>query len=621
MQKEKLKRNIIILGVVSILFIISNIYIFKKLEKIKDVINPYLFLFVINLDVIFFLILVALTLKYLIKIFFEEKTQGRLRTKLTSILIFMIVIPSMVLFTVSVSLISNATNLWFSGKIEEGLKQIEEISNINQKWIENVYNLIKDKKLSYQEAIKYFNIQAIVIYDKNGKILEKYGKIDKNLEKYEKLEKNRKIVIYYNTQISKEKINQAKEIYAQFKYYKAPIRISYISLLLTITMVVIFAAFWFGRYIVRSITIPIEKLAEASKRLSYGDLLVRVNVKASDEIGILIDEFNQMVSQLAQLYNKLEENKKYLETILENIRTGVIYTDENGNINNLNKAVEEILSVEKRNLIGKPLEQFLGFLKIEKIPSKETTFEYEGKLLIIKATKIKDKVYVIVLDDITDIITAQKLNTWKEIVRRIAHEIKNPLTPIKLSAERILIQYKKNNPNISEIIEKNINVIINEVEHLENLLREFSQFGTFLENLSVSNVNLKELLEILKTGYQTDKFKININIDKDIIIKADEKMLKQAFSNLIQNSIESGADKIDINVEDKDDYVIISFKDNGKGIKKENIEKIFMPYYSDKPKGSGLGLAITKEIIERHRGTINAVYIPNGALFIVKLPK
>jgi len=621
MQKEKLKKNIIILGVVGILFIISNIYIFKKLEKIKEVINPYLFLFIINLDVIFFLILVALTLKYIIKIFFEEKTQGRLRTKLTSILIFMIVIPSMVLFTVSVSLISNATNLWFSGKIEEGLKQIEEISNINQKWIENVYNLIKDKKLSYPEAIKYFNIQAIVIYDKNGKILEKYGKIDENLEKYEKLDKNRRIVIYYNTQISKEKINQAKEIYAQFKYYKAPIRISYISLLLTITMVVIFAAFWFGRYIVRSITMPIEKLAEASKRLSYGDLSVRVNVKASDEIGILIDEFNQMVSQLAQLYNKLEENKKYLETILENIRTGVIYTDENGNINNLNKAVEEILNIEKRNLIGKPLEQFLSFLKIEKIPSKETTFEYEGKLLIIKATKIKDKVYVIVLDDITDIITAQKLNTWKEIVRRIAHEIKNPLTPIKLSAERILIQYKKNNPNISEIIEKNINVIINEVEHLENLLREFSQFGTFLENLSVSDVNLKELLGILKTGYQTDKFRININIDKDIIIKADEKMLKQAFSNLIQNSIESGADKIDINVEDKNDYVVISFKDNGKGIKKENIEKIFMPYYSDKPKGSGLGLAITKEIIERHRGTINAVYIPNGALFVVKLPK
>ena len=651
LEKDKTKRNLLIFFISFILFLAGNYYIFNKLEKVKEVLNPYLFLFILNIDVIFFIIIFASLLRYIIKIFFQEGIKGKLRLKLTVVLVLMIIIPSMILFTVSVSIISSATNLWFSGKVGNALGKLDTIitQNItsNQEWVLKVYNAIKEGVIHPKDAVDFLGLRTIAINDNEGRLLEFYGKpydreilnalgkegftIYENKVVYQdKLDNDRKILLVYELPkdiiLSKEDTALILEIYNQLRFYKTPIRIGYILILLTITISVIFAAFWLSRFIITNITKPVEALVDASKRLSEGDLSVRINLKAQDEFGILIEEFNKMVDRLNILYKKLEErnnilrkNKEYLEAILNNIRAGVVYSSEDGKIENINLSAKSILGESIEKFKRKHIEEFANEYKLDLSNEKEQILDINGKTLIIKITHISKDGYVIVFDDITDIISAQKLKMWKEVAQRIAHEIKNPLTPIKLSAERIINQWKKKNPNIDQIIEKSTSIIISETEHLSQLVREFNQFGLSFSEFEKESLDLCQLLNETAESYVDERFKVEIECQYKPVIKGNKKLLKQAFSNIIQNSYEE-ADYLKITVKSEENSVLILFEDNGKGIPKEDLDKIFIPYYSKKPKGSGLGMAITKEIIENHGGKIQALESNKGAKILIKLP-
>jgi len=649
-ERENLKRNLIIFSASLFLFIVGNYYIFGKLEKVKDVLNPYVFLFILNLDLIFFIIIFAYTLRYLIKILFEEGIKGKLKIKLTLILISFVVIPSLILFTVSVSIISSATNLWFAGKVGNALGKLDEIlsQNIqsNQDWLFKVYRLIDENKIDPKDAVDIFNLRTLTIYDTDGRLIQFYGKpYDKEVfdalykegfSVYEnkivfngRLKTNQKIILVYEFPkellLSKEDTALILQIYNDLKNYKAPIRISYILILLTITMAVIFATVWFSRFIVNNITKPVEALVEGAKRLSEGDLNVKINLKSQDEFGILIEEFNRMVERLNLLYKKLEErntvlrkNKEYLETILNNISTGVIYSSEDGKIENINNAATFILGQDVLNFRKSDIQEFANFLNVNLDSKKEQIIEKGGRTLIVKVSNIRDKGYVIVFDDITDIIAAQKLIMWKDVAQRIAHEIKNPLTPIKLSAERILRSWKKRNPNFDEIVENSVRIITQETDYLANLVREFNQFGNSLSGLNLQEIDLCTLLREITESYRDEKFSISIECEGDFKIKGDLKLLKQALINIVQNSYEE-ASSLRISVYKEDYKIKIIFKDNGKGVSKEDANKIFLPYYSKKPKGSGLGLSIAKEVVEKHKGKIYAVPSSEGGIFVIEL--
>ncbi|WP_457625872.1 ATP-binding protein [Persephonella sp.] len=655
---QRRRRNIFIISVIVFVFIVGNLYIFKEISKVKDVFNPYIFLVIINIDVVFFLAILAISLRHLIKLFFEKKEHtGKLRKKLSFILISMVIIPAMILSVASISLISNATNLWFSGKVENALRTLEKITEENIKeyshLLDEVVYLLEKKRITPYEAFKKFNIASMVILDKNRRPVMIYGKpgssieeIDFKVRKYifeskgkyylryiRRYQKNRYILIEYKLPPLLEKhrkeIKYIADIYSQFRYYKNPIRVSYIVTMLTITMFVIFAALWFGQYVVRNLTYPLERLVDASKKLAQGDLNVRVDVKAPDEIGILIEEFNHMVDELKNLYFQLQRsnkdlkaNKEYLEAILENARTGVIYSDRFGKIEKINKAASEILGIDPENLKNKFIEEFMESINLDiKNIDKEQTVNLDGKIIIVKITKISARGYVLIFDDITEIVAAEKVLAWREIAQRIAHEIKNPLTPIRLSAERIKRQYENNNPKFSEILKKSVDVIFTEVDHLSKLVKDFGQFASSEKNLNLKEISLKELLSELRNSYQSDRFKIELDIPEDIKINADPKLIRQAFLNIIQNSYESVDEngRLAVKAEKKDGKVEILFKDNGKGIPPQELEKVFIPYYSKKSKGSGLGLAITKDIIEKHGGSIKALPSEEGALFKVEL--
>ncbi|WP_028950467.1 sensor histidine kinase [Sulfurihydrogenibium subterraneum] len=650
LEKDKTKRNLLIFFISFILFLGGNYYIFSKLEKVKDVLNPYLFLFILNIDVIFFIIIFASLLRYIIKIFFQEGIKGKLRLKLTVILVLMIIIPSMILFTVSVSIISSATNLWFSGKVGNALGKLDTIitQNItsNQEWVLKVYKSIKEGVIHPKDTVDFLGLRTVAINDNEGRLLEFYGKpydreilnalgkegftIYQNKVVYQdKLDNDRKILLVYELPkdiiLSKEDTALILEIYNQLRFYKTPIRIGYILILLTITISVIFAAFWLSRFIITNITKPVEALVDASKRLSEGDLSIKINLKAQDEFGILIEEFNKMVDRLNILYKKLEErnnilrkNKEYLEAILNNIRAGVVYSSEDSKIENINLSAKSILGESIEKFKRKHIKDFANEYKLDLSNEKEQILDINGKTLIIKITHISKDGYVIVFDDITDIISAQKLKMWKEVAQRIAHEIKNPLTPIKLSAERIINQWKKKNPNIDQIIEKSTSIIISETEHLSQLVREFNQFGLSFSDFEKESLDLCQLLNETAESYIDERFKVEIECLYKPVIKGNKKLLKQAFSNIIQNSYEE-ADYLKITVKSEENSVLILFEDNGKGIPKEDLDKIFIPYYSKKPKGSGLGMAITKEIIENHGGKIQALESNKGAKILIIL--
>lgn len=653
-ELERRRRNIIIASIVLTVFFVGNLFIFKEISRASQFFNPYLFLIIINIDVVFFLVILAISLRHLIKLFFENKEKrGKLRIKLSIILISMIFIPAITISTVSITLISDATNFWFSGKVEKALQGAKDvvnqvIKNEKQK-LELAGNLLKLKETNPYNIKKIFNLKAITFTNKKGIPDKIYGKplsfknLDLNKEfvqignyfRYITKTKDGRYIIL-DEKIPEFLINKEEElreissVFNQFRHYKKPIRVSYIVTILTITMFVIGGAIWFGQYIVRNLTYPLEKLVEASKKLASGDLNVKVNVKSSDEIGILIEEFNHMVKELKSLYIALEKsnrelkfNKEYLEAILENARTGVVYTDRNGNIIKINKAAEKLLNIKKDQIIGKPINELLDILNVDKNNLyKENTIEINGKIVIIKATKLFKKGTLLVLDDITDVLIAEKAKSWREIAQRIAHEIKNPLTPIKLAAERIERQFKKKNENFEKILEKSVNVIYTEVDHLSKLVKDFRQLATN-EKIKQEEINLKQLLNEIKNSYSTDKFKVNIEIPDNLYIKGDKKLLRQAFSNIIQNSYEKLIDggEVKISAKEKNKKIIITIKDNGEGIPKEEIDKIFIPYYSKKAKGSGLGLTITKDIIERHQGKIAAISSEDGAIFEIILPK
>ncbi|WP_457623812.1 sensor histidine kinase [Persephonella sp.] len=657
---QKRRRNIVIISIVLTVFIVGNLYIFHEISKVKDVFNPYVFLLIININVVFFLGILAISLRHLIKLFFEkDQPAGKLRKKLSFILISMVIIPAMILSVASISLISNATNLWFSGKVERALNSLKKITEENLKeysqFLDEVVYLLENRKITPYEAFKKFNIRSMVILDKNKSPIIVYGKPIRKLTEYDfktkkyifeykknhylkyvsKYENNRYIVIEYRLPpfLSKYKkdLEHIADVYSKFRYYKNPIRVSYIVTMLTITMFVIFAALWFSQYVVRNLTFPLEKLVEASKKLASGDLNVKVGIKAPDEIGILIEEFNKMVDELKELYIKLERsnkdlkaNKEYLEAILENARTGVVYSNRFGKIEKINKAAYEILGISKESLNNDDISEFMKMIGVDlHNVDKEQTLNLNGKIILAKLTKLSPRGYVLVFDDITDIVAAEKVLAWKEIAKRIAHEIKNPLTPIKLSAERIKRQYENNNPKFPEILNKAVNVIYTEVDYLSKLVKDFSQFASSGSNGEFEEIDLNKLLNELKNSYQTDNFEISIKIPDEIKIRGDKKHLRQAFLNIIQNSyesIEDGKGKLEITGEIVGGNLKLTFKDNGRGIDIADLDKIFIPYYSKKSKGSGLGLAITKEIIENHNGSIKALPSEKGAVFEVLLP-
>jgi two-component system nitrogen regulation sensor histidine kinase NtrY len=455
-----------------------------------------------------------------------------------------------------------------------------------------------------------------------------------------------------------QKINTLSAFVQRYRgrYQKDLAKTSYLMILIFVTMLIVFAATWIGFHIAKSITVPIEKLVQATKEVSKGNLSVKVEDPASDEIGTLIESFNQMISDLktsqeniAQKTAEQEARKQYIETILNAINTGVIALDAQGSITTINPSARDMLAISGKNVTGQHYKDILShdryrdFLKnIDtamkfkyRLADKEIQLVLNGQQTTIALTLTPLKQpgqdfsgMIVVLDDLSQLIKAQRMAAWKEVAQRVAHEIKNPLTPIQLNAERIIKNLKKAEPGGSDVIDQGARVIIQEAQTIKSLVDEFSDFARLPKiNLQPASVHdiIGQVVTMFRGIFADVQFDMALSPDVPASLQLDPEQMKRVFINLIDNAIDAMNKKGKIFIHtfyDREaNQVRIEVSDTGPGILIDDKDKLFLPHFSTKKKGTGLGLAIVSQIIKEHNGTVQVHNNrPGGAKFTLQLP-
>lgn len=455
-----------------------------------------------------------------------------------------------------------------------------------------------------------------------------------------------------------QKINTLSAFVQRYRgrYQKDLAKTSYLMILIFVTMLIVFAATWIGFHIAKSITVPIEKLVQATKEVSKGNLSVKVEDPASDEIGTLIESFNQMISDLktsqeniAQKTAEQEARKQYIETILNAINTGVIALDAQGSITTINPSARDMLAIPGKNVTGQHYKDILShdryrdFLKnIDaamkskyRLADKEIQLVLNGQQTTIALTLTPLKQpgqdfsgMIVVLDDLSQLIKAQRMAAWKEVAQRVAHEIKNPLTPIQLNAERIIKNLKRAEPGGSDIIDQGARVIIQEAQTIKSLVDEFSDFARLPKiNLQPASVHdiIGQVVTMFRGIFADVQFDMVLSPDVPASLQLDPEQMKRVFINLIDNAIDAMNKKGKIFIHtfyDREaNQVRIEVSDTGPGILIEDKDKLFLPHFSTKKKGTGLGLAIVSQIIKEHNGAVQVHNNrPGGAKFTLQLP-
>jgi two-component system nitrogen regulation sensor histidine kinase NtrY len=450
------------------------------------------------------------------------------------------------------------------------------------------------------------------------------------------------------------------------------IRWNYLLWLGLITLLILFFAVWVGLYLSKKITIPIRALAEASNEVSRGNLLHRVNCPADDELGILVSSFNRMTAQLYESSQELEqtntnlqssnqaleEKSRYTEAVLENIPTGVISIAPDYRVSSLNKAAHSMLgySASASGLKIEDLFQPADVGEIRSLLEKATRVGIAAKDLYLRlrdrnlyfavtissldVSDSRSQGFVMVLEDLTEVLKAQKANAWREVARRMAHEIKNPLTPIQLSAERILKNYarsKQDSPSnrmfsgaeYERVLNECVQTITQEVATLKSMVDEFSRFAR-LPAANLVSCNINTIIENTLSSYN-GRFQ-GVRIIKGLSsslpeVKLDPEQFKRVMVNLIDNALEamdlSPVKELSILscFYPQKETVQVIVKDTGQGIAAVDKEKLFLPYFSTRKSGTGLGLAIVNRIVADHKGFIHVEdNLPTGASFVIEIP-
>lgn len=475
-------------------------------------------------------------------------------------------------------------------------------------------------------------------------------------------------VVVVNYYVPYSLINKMKEISESVDQYKitrsikGQIQQSYVIVLLLIALIIIFLATWFGFHLARGITVPIQELAAATTRVAAGDLDIQLQTHSTDEIGTLVSAFNKMTADLRhgrievnnanqELQNsnlELDRRRNYMEIVLANVTAGVVSIDRNGRLTTVNKSAENLLLMKAENVIGKDFRNVIPGRYLPKIMEllKELFYSERGTVrqqmtipigndkytLMVNLTTLRDNNNnfmgtVVVFDDLTQLYKAQRMAAWREVARRIAHEIKNPLTPIQLSAQRLRRRYLDRFSADDQVFDDCTRMISDQVDELKNLVNEFSNFARMPATKPSIN-NLNAVIEESVTLYQQAHKHISFDKLLDANLpdtKFDREQIKRVLINLIDNAIAAidGQGNIDIESVYNDELKIITLtvKDNGSGIATEDKARLFEPYFSTKKTGTGLGLAIVSTIITDHNGYIRVRdNSPKGTIFIVELP-
>lgn len=445
------------------------------------------------------------------------------------------------------------------------------------------------------------------------------------------------------------------EEYQQLRYSRNSLKIIYTLTLTIVLMLAILTSVAISFVISRRFTRPLSLLSEATNQIAKGNYKKIIPEIGKDELGTLVKSFNSMTHQLDTATKNSKKNRKrledaraFLDATLTNLATSIVVIDKNKNVKFYNKSAEKLLNFKLPNMVGenlknaiKDIQKFDAVITFideslegknkSKAISKEIVLDSQGdeKTLILKLSTLLESSgisYILVLEDISTVAKAQRQIAWSEIARRLAHEIKNPLTPIQLSAERVQNKIiDKLNETDKELLNKSTNTIIKQVDALKLMVNEFAEYSR-TPSLVRKIINITELIDEISYLYSDQRIEIQKNYPNTIKeIKIDENKFRQVLINIFDNSKAATENtkhpKIVITVKCNKNFIMLKFEDNGIGIPKEIMEKIYEPYVTSKKTGTGLGLAIVHKIIEEHSGSIEINNIkPNGVSILITLP-
>jgi PAS domain S-box-containing protein len=453
-------------------------------------------------------------------------------------------------------------------------------------------------------------------------------------------------------------VQEAYETYRTRAYMRGQIKFSFALSLFLVLLLGLFAAAWAAVFTARRLVQPISDIAEGTRAVAEGDYNKQLPLpKVEDELGLLVSSFNSMTRRVARAHNALEDNRRqlqvqhnYLETVLRGLSTGVMALDAQGQIQTANRAADQILGVslaefkgQSLGVLGEVSEALQPFVEhtlaglsagVREGRAEITLYRGGGRQVLLcrysplEAEPGEASGHVLVFDDVTELVRAQRDAAWGEVARRLAHEIKNPLTPIQLSAERLRHKYLRTMaPEDGAVLDRATHTIVQQVEAMKTMVNDFSDYAK-PSKLHLRPTRIDDFLAEVIALYEGGSQQVTLACGAPgLVVEADAVRLRQVLHNLLKNALEAAGEQGRIQVssrvgeEEGRDFVEIAVSDNGPGFDPELIGQVFEPYVTSKTKGTGLGLAIVKRIVSEHGGVIQAENPDvGGGRVVLRLP-
>jgi two-component system nitrogen regulation sensor histidine kinase NtrY len=666
------------------------------------------FFLLINVNIILLILLVFLVVRSLVKLLFERRRGilgSRLRVRLVMAFVGLSLVPTLIMFFIAGGFVTRSFERWFDVQVESALQGSLEIgqtyyqnsANTALFYAKQLSRLISDEGLFDPRRLpelkdlierkqREYNLGTVELFTADRRLLvvgfnhdvptgvtikadseflngalrglevtrtQEFGEGDvirggAPIYGEGKRIRGAVVVDYYVPKSIAKRAAQISRSYEQYKhsmFLKTPMKNSYILTLLLITLVIIFAATWFGLYLAKGITVPIQQLAEGTHAVAQRNWDYRIEASRDDEIGTLVESFNGMTRELKSMTGEIERRGRYMETLLVNVQAGVIAVDAAGKITAWNKAAERMFGMSGADTVGrpqgeifvaehlKPMREMMERARDGESLERELRISLPDRILTVvaNAATLRDDEghslgVMVFVDDITEIQKVQRMEAWREVARRIAHEIKNPLTPIQLSAERLRKRYAQLLEGDGAVLDKCTTTIIRQVEELKNLVNEFAQFAR-LPAAELARNDLNEVVGEALFLYQEGHRDIHFEFRPGVIpaLELDRNQIKRALINLLDNAVTAMDGKGQVEIATSYDRaltkVCLEVADNGRGLPPDVRTRIFEPYFSTKQDGTGLGLSIVNAIVEDHHGYIRVrPNEPRGTKFIIELP-
>ena len=685
-----------------------------------------LFFSIININIILILLLIFLILRNVVKLLLERRRSAlgaRLRTKLVAAFVLLSIVPTGLLFYVSWFFISRSIEMWVHGQADRALEGSLAVAQSYYKGlaedtlyfarqisyeIQRGHLLDPKRQAGLQEFLRLkllaFRMDRISLMDRNleevvvvsaserprgfpppeddivRQVLEGrettrirstgFGEVVEGLISVapEETDDTRGLILVVWHSIpdslvgTMAQITESIEQRQQMTLHQRPFKSVIFMALIMVTLLIVFAASWFGFYLAKEITIPLQHLANGILEVAAGNLEHRIEPASDDELGILVDSYNRMIEDLRKKGTQvedaqhrlhksnieLEQRRRYMEILLRNVGAGVLSLDRDLKIRTVNRFFEDLFGTRFPDLLGSSYEAlFAGDAMrpirelIEEANQKRwktldrriwIPLGEEPRNLSIRVSGLEDEEgawmgVVMVFEDQTDLIRAQRAAAWREVARRIAHEIKNPLTPIQLSAQRLQKRYASRLQEDGKIFEECTSTIIRQVEEMKNLVNEFSNFARMpaaKPALSDLNEIVREVLVLYQEAHRSILFRFEEDAKLPLLL-LDPDQIRRVLINLLDNAVHAihGSGQIEVGSR-HDPFLntgVLEVSDDGSGIPREIRERLFEPYTSTKKGGTGLGLAIVKTIVSDHNGYVRVRdNSPHGTKFVLEFP-